>query len=148
MCCWILHHFFAITRTTDYTTMSFKNCCFLGSPGFKHPSLTFTGICVCRDEHNAGPISLDVGGTVYTASRAVLKVVPDSWLARVVNGSIKLPKNANDVRFIERDSQVCSQAPCKTLASISALLVHSNRPCARIVVSIRGSGPSVAPGEP
>lgn len=59
-------------------------------------------LCVSRDD----PISLDVGGTVYTASRSVLRSVPDSWLARVVNGSISLARNANDMRFIERDSQV------------------------------------------
>jgi hypothetical protein len=68
---------------------------------------------ICRDDHNASPISLDVGGTVYTASRAVLKAVPDSWLARVVNGHINLPRNANDIRFIERDSQVRSQTLTK-----------------------------------
>jgi hypothetical protein len=75
---------------------------------------------VCRDEHNAAPISLDVGGTVYTASRSVLKAVPDSWLARVANGGINLPKNANDVRFIERDSQVRSRTPRNLLEKVNS----------------------------
>lgn len=69
-------------------------------------TMVFTGRRVCRDDNNTTPVSLDVGGTVYTASRSVLRAVPDSWLARVVNGGIGLPRNAQDMRFIERDSKV------------------------------------------
>lgn len=66
---------------------------------------------------------MDVGGTVYSVSRAVLMSVPNSWLARLANGGIQLPRTAQDIRFIDRDAQARPPANDSTPDS---MLQHVN----------------------
>jgi BTB/POZ domain len=64
-----------------------------------------------RDESAASQLlSLDVGGTVYTATKQTFAAVPDSWFAKILSGDVQLPRNAQDIRFVDRDSQVRSSA--------------------------------------
>lgn len=51
-------------------------------------------------------VSLDVGGTVYTASRQTFAAVPESWFTRMLAGDVHLPRTSQDVRFVDRDAQV------------------------------------------
>lgn len=68
---------------------------------------------VCRDEPSGAQLlSLDVGGTVYTAAQQTFTAVPDSWFTKVVSGSIQLPRTAQDILFVDRDAHVRSILPC------------------------------------
>lgn len=70
----------------------------------------------CRDDGSGAALTMDVGGTVYSMSRAVLMSVANSWLARLANGAIQLPRTAQDIRFIDRDAQARPPANMSMLA--------------------------------
>lgn len=74
---------------------------------------------------------MDVGGTVYSVSRAVLMSVPNSWLARLANGAIQLPRTAQEIRFIDRDAQARPPASLppveKCVVSLSQMIDSRSR---------------------
>ena len=79
--------------------------------------------CLRRDEaQNAQLLSLDVGGTVYTAARQTLAAVPDSWFARLLAGEIQLPRTAQDARFVDRDGQVRPKSVHRAVTAAVAAL--------------------------
>lgn len=90
-----------------------------------------------RDDASGSQLlSLDVGGTVYTASRQTFSAVPDSWFAKVLSGDVTLPRTAQDVRFVDRDAQVCAapnglrvlqHAPRRAVHPFCNTMPHVNR---------------------
>lgn len=85
----------------------------------------------CRDDGSGTALTMDVGGTVYSVSRAVLMSVPNSWLARLANGAIQLPRTAQEIRFIDRDAQARPPASLppveKYVVSLSQMIVSRSR---------------------